>query len=683
MTKVWLQLCAIALTLLPAIASAQLTRVSVASPSNVLEVDIAVDAERRPYYTISRKSVPVIAPSRLGFLFTNALRFERNIIIGAKSERSSDTMWEQPWGERRYVRDRFNELTVILVETSPPRRSLNVVFRVYDDGVGFRYEFPDGAAFRDVQIAEELTEFAVAEPATAWWIPAGEWNRYEYLYEKTPLTEIGQAHTPLTIRTQQGLHIAFHEAALVDYASMWLRRVEGQRLKAQLSPAAAGAKVVRTAPFATPWRTLQITDSAAGLVMSDLILNLNEPNALGDVSWVEPYKYVGIWWGMHIGTQTWSSGPLHGATTRNAMRYIDFAAKHGFRGVLVEGWNIGWDGDWFQNGDVFSFTQPYPDFDLPRIAAYAKRKGVRLIGHHETSGNIANYEAQLPAALDLYERLGIDSIKTGYVADAGGIKTVTPGGEVRYEWHDGQVMARHHLRVVTEAARRKIAVNPHEPIKDTGLRRTYPNWVSREGARGMEYNAWGEPPNPPEHEANLVFTRMLAGPLDFTPGVLSLTGKNGRPIQSTLAKQLALYVVIYSPIQMAADLPEHYDRQRRAFQFIKDVPTDWADTRVLNGEVGDFVTIVRQDRHSEDWYLGSVTDEQARTLEVRLDFLDPARKYTAQIYRDGPGASWQSRKASIAIEARVVRSEDTLTLRLAPGGGQAIRFVAAGGTERR
>ncbi len=683
MTKVWLQLCAIALTLLPAIASAQLTRVSVASPNNVLEVDIAVDAERRPYYTISRKSVPVIAPSRLGFLFTNALRFERNIIIGAKSERSSDTMWEQPWGERRYVRDRFNELTVTLLETSPPRRSLNVVFRVYDDGVGFRYEFPDDAAFHDVQIAEELTEFAVAEPATAWWIPAGEWNRYEYLYEKTPLTEIGQAHTPLTIRTQQGLHIALHEAALVDYASMWLRRVEGQRLKAQLSPAAAGAKVVRTAPFATPWRTLQIADSAAGLVMSDLILNLNEPNALGDVSWVEPYKYVGIWWGMHIGTQTWSSGPLHGATTRNAMRYIDFAAKHGFRGVLVEGWNIGWDGDWFQNGDVFSFTQPYPDFDLPRIAAYAKRKGVRLIGHHETSGNIANYEAQLPAALDLYERLGIDSIKTGYVADAGGIKTVTPGGEVRYEWHDGQVMSRHHLRVVTEAARRKIAVNPHEPIKDTGLRRTYPNWVSREGARGMEYNAWGEPPNPPEHEANLVFTRMLAGPMDFTPGVLSLTGKNGRPIQSTLAKQLALYVVIYSPIQMVADLPEHYDRQRRAFQFIKDVPTDWADTRVLNGEVGDFVTIVRQDRHSEDWYLGSVTDEQARTLEVRLDFLDPARKYTAQIYRDGPGASWQSRKASIAIEAREVRSADTLTLQLAPGGGQAIRFVAAGGTERR
>ena len=649
---------------------------SLASPGSVLSVEVSLDEEGRASYAVNRQNRPVIAPSRLGFLFADAPRFERKISLTSQSTRSSDETWEQPWGERRFVRNRFNELRIRLTEKSTLARSVDVVFRLYDDGLGFRYEFPEQPGLRTVSIAEELTEFAVVDPATAWWIPAGEWNRYEYLYNKTPLTEVGQAHTPITVRTADGLHIAFHEAALVDYSSMWLRRVDGQRLKAALSPSASGPKVVRTAPFTTPWRTMQIADSAGGLVMSDLILNLNEPNALGDVSWVKPFKYVGVWWGMHLDTQSWASGPKHGATTANTMRYIDFAAKHGFRGVLVEGWNKGWDGDWFANGAEFSFTEPYPDFDIGRLAAYAKSKGVRLIGHHETSGNIANYEAQLEGALDLYQRLGIDAVKTGYVADAGGIQTKGPDGLARFEWHDGQVMARHHLKVVREAAERHIAVNPHEPIKDTGLRRTYPNWVAREGARGMEYNAWGSPPNPPEHEANLVFTRMLAGPMDFTPGVLSLKGRGGQPIQSTIAKQLALYVVIYSPIQMAADLPENYAKHLQAFQFIKDVPTDWADTRVLNGEVGDFVTFARKDRNSEDWYLGSVSDESARELTVRLDFLDPGRSYTAQIYRDGDDADWKTKPHAIAIEKRKVGYDDALTLRLAPGGGQAIRFVA-------
>ena len=333
----------------------------------------------------------------------------------------------------------------------------------------------------------------------------------------------------MTIRTTSGLHVAFHEAALVDYSALWLRRSgAGQRLKAALSPSAEGPRVRREAPFSTPWRTLQIADSAAGLYMSDLILNLNEPNKLGDVSWFKPFKYVGIWWSLHLETESWASGSKHGANTANARRYIDFAAANGFRGVLIEGWNKGWDGNWFADGSEFSFTEPYPDFDIEALAAYARERGVRLIGHHETAGNVARYEAQLEAALDLYQRLGIDSVKTGYVADAGGIRAIGDDGKVRYEWHDGQFMSRHHLKVVTEAAKRRIAINPHEPIKDTGLRRTYPNWVSREGARGMEYNAWGEPPNPPEHEANLVFTRMLAGPMDFTPGVLSLTGRGGK-----------------------------------------------------------------------------------------------------------------------------------------------------------
>jgi alpha-glucosidase len=665
----------LSLGLLAGLARAD-TVATLSSPEGTLAVTVTLDPDGRPGYAIARRGAPVITESRLGFLLADAPKLERNFRLAGSSRRSVDETWEQPWGERRFVRNRYNELRVRYVERKPPARQIDVVFRAFDDGVGFRYEFPEQPALPDINITDELTEFAVVEPATAWWIPAGEWNRYEYLYRRTPLAEVSQAHTPITLRTASGLHIAIHEAALVDYSSMWLRRVEGGRLKATLSPSSSGPRVSRRAPFTTPWRTLQIADAAPGLYMSDLILNLNEPNALGDVSWFTPYKYVGIWWSLHLDTETWASGPRHGATTKNAKRYIDFAAANGFRGVLIEGWNRGWDGDWFADGSTFSFTEPYPDFDLESVAAYARAHGVRLVGHHETSANIANYEPQLAAALDLYQRLGIDSVKTGYVADAGGVQALGADGRIHYEWHDGQVMSRHHLKVVTEAAKRHIAVNPHEPIKDTGLRRTYPNWVSREGARGMEYDAWGNPPNPPEHEANLVFTRMLAGPFDLTPGILSLTGRGGQRIQSTIAKQLALYVVIYSPIQMVADLPENYARYPGPFQFIRDVPTDWSDTRVLNGEVGDYATIARKDRGSEDWYLGSVTDEEARVLRVPLDFLDPGRGYTAQVYRDGDDADWKARGDSIVIESRAVKHGDVWNLALAPGGGQAIRFVA-------
>jgi alpha-glucosidase len=378
---------------------------------------------------------------------------------------------------------------------------------------------------------------------------------------------------------------------------------------------------------------------------------------------------------MHLEKESWGPGPKHGANTANVKRYIDFAAKHGFRGVLVEGWNEGWNDDWFANGKDFSFTKSYPDFDIEELARYGRGKGVRLIGHHETAGNLAVYEPQLDAAFDLYKRLGIDAVKTGYVADMGGLQVRGPDGKIRFEWHEGQEAARHHLKVVTEAAKRQIAVNPHEPIKDTGLRRTYPNWVAREGARGMEFNAWGQPPNPPEHEANLVFTRMLAGPMDFTPGVLSLEGRN-QPILSTQAKQLALYVVLYSPIQMAADLIENYEANMRPFQFIKDVPADWSESHVLNGEIGDFVTIARKDRRSENWYIGAISDEEGRVLTARLSFLTPGKRYRAQIYRDGPNAHYRTNGKDIVIEERVVTSSDTLTLRLAPGGGQAIRLVA-------
>ena len=485
------------------------------------------------------------------------------------------------------------------------------------------------------------------------------------------------ANTPLTIRTEDGTHIAFHEAALVDYASMWLRRVEGQKLRAHLTPSGIGPAVVRKGQFTTPWRTMQIADDAPGLYMSDLILNLNEPNKLGDVSWVKPSKFIGVWWDMHLNRRTWGPGPRHGATTANVKRYIDFAATHGMRGVLVEGWNLGWNENWAGSGANFSFTEPYPDFDLAGLASYAAGRGVRLIGHHETGGNIARYESQMDAAYTLYAKLGVEIIKSGYVADGGAAQFAGPGRKVHFGYTDSQEGVRHFAKAVAEAAKYKLSIDTHEPVKDTGLRRTYPNWLSREGARGVEYNAWGNPINEVDHEAKLVFTRMLSGPMDYTPGVLSLKGADGRWFNSTQAKQLANFVVIYSPVVMAADLIEHYEQYPAAFQFIKDVPTDWFETRVINGAVGEYATIARKDRHSDDWYLGAVTDGNARTLSVRLDFLEPRKTYVAEIYRDGEQADYRNeQRFDLKIEKRSVSSTDTLMLKLAPGGGQAIRFVS-------
>ncbi|MNU59816.1 Retaining alpha-galactosidase precursor [compost metagenome] len=647
---------------------------SVESPDKVLKVSLVLDGGTARY-RVERLGQTVVADSKLGFELRDG-RLDRDFSLLAQERRSVDDRWEQPWGERRLTRNHFNELTVHLAETTGSKRRLDLVFRVYDDGLGFRYVFPEQPNLREAIIDDELTEFAIAPESTAWWIPAGEPIHYEYLYQRTPLREVPLVHTPMTLRSHDGLHVAIHEAALVDYAGMWLRRTEGQRLRAQLSPSAEGWKVRRALPFATPWRTLQIADRAGGLVESDLILNLNEPNALGDVSWVKPAKYLGVWWSMHLDNESWTTGPKHAATTAKTKKVIDFAAAHGFRGVLVEGWNPGWDGNWVGNGYDFDFTRATPDFDIETLSAYGLKKGVHLIGHHETGCAIEHYEDQLGAALDLYARLGVDSFKSGYVCDDGQVDRRNPaGGPLWREWHDGQFMARHHLKVVQEAARRHLSVNPHEPIKDTGLRRTYPNWISREGARGMEYNAWGQPPNPPEHEVNLVFTRMLAGPMDYTPGILSLKGRHGQAIPSTLARQLALYVVLYSPIQMAADLPEHYLQHREAFRFIEDVAVDWEHSRVLDGEVGDYVTIVRRDRNSRDWFLGSITDENGRVLPVSLGFLEPGARYRAEIFRDGDGADFRSNPFAFKRETREVSSTDSLTLVLAPGGGQAIRFT--------
>lgn len=648
---------------------------TVESPGKVLSVSVLVAPDGRLSYKVDRKGQPVIAPSRLGFVLTSDKPLDAGFALERNVVTDHDGTWEQPWGERRTVRNHYRQMRVDVKKNDG--RRLAIVFRVFDDGVGFRYEFPKQPNNRAVHIADELTEFVVARPATAWWQQAGEVWALEYPIEKTPLREVGMANTPMTVRMDDGTHIAFHEAALVDYASMWLRRVEGQRLRAHLTPSSTGAPVVRQGAFTTPWRTMQIAGDAAGLYMSDLVLNLNEPNKLGDVSWVKPSKYVGVWWDMHLETKSWASGPKHGATTDYTRRYIDFAAKNGFRGVLVEGWNPGWDSDWAGNGADMDFTRAHPNFDLAAVTAYGKARGVHLIGHHETGGNIAHYEKQMDDAFKLYAKHGVDSIKTGYVTDGGAAQFMGRNGKVHFGYTDSQEGVRHYQKVVEEAARYRIAINTHEPVKDTGLRRTYPNWISREGARGVEYNAWGNPVNSVEHEANLVFTRMLSGPLDYTPGILSLEGKDRKPFNSTQAKQLANFVLIYSPVVMAADLIEHYERYPGPFKFIRDVPTDWEDTRVLHGAVGEYATIARKDRHSDAWYVGSVTDANKRTLELPLSFLDAGKTYVAEIYRDGDNADYRDdrRRFDIAIEQRNVTSGDTIKMVLAPGGGQAIRLV--------
>ncbi|MEZ5920044.1 MAG: glycoside hydrolase family 97 protein [Parvularculaceae bacterium] len=641
-------------------------------------------------YRITYEDRELISSSRLGLLFNKKFGFDRELRIVGEKGASKDEAWEQPWGERRTVRNNYNELLVRVEAVKGPKRELRVRIRVFNDGIGFRYEIEEQKALQnEIEIIDELTEFSVGEDTTAWWIPSGEFNRYEYIYSKSAAGEIQDAHTPITFRNAAGVHFSIHEASLVDYSGMSLQRLRPGNFKAHLSPWSDGVLVRTQAPFKTPWRTIQISPDAKGLINSSLILNLNEPNALGDVSWVEIGKYVGIWWAMHINDRRWGHDGIHGATTEETKRYIDFASKHGFIGVLVEGWNVGWDGDWFNNGDQFNFTKSFPDFDLEAVTDYARKKGVRLIGHHETSGDVSNYESQLSDALDLYQRNGVRAVKTGYVADAGRIERIDENGIKKYEWHDGQFMVGHHLHVVQEGAKRKIAINPHEPVKDTGLRRTYPNWVTREGARGMEFNAWGAPPNPPEHEAVLAYTRMLAGPMDFTPGIFDLEPNNRPPVredmprhdpsnrpQTTLAKQLALYVVLYSPLQMAADLPENYEKRLDAFQFIKDVPTDWEESIALDGEVGEFVAVARKERGGEDWFLGALTDATPRLLEIPLNFLDPDKTYEAQFYRDGESADWKSNPYDIKIYKRDVKAGESLKLPLASSGGAAIRFMA-------
>lgn len=651
--------------------------VEVASPDGLITYAVDLDEQGGPRYIIRYAEEMIVDESNLGLRFQNQVEFGRSLQQTNVERSSSDSVWEQPWGERRLIRDHYNELLVGYSSVDGPERHFNLRVRVYDDGVGFRYEVPQQDYFDAVSIVDELTEFRLPLDSTAYWIPGRGWNRYEFLYRTTPIEEVSLAHTPVTMRAASGIHVSIHEAALVDYSAFMLDQRRPGVFQTSLATRSDGVRVKTQTPFVTPWRTIQITPDAVGLLNSNLILNLNEPNVLGDVSWVEPGKYVGIWWGMHIGKRTWGSGARHGATTAETKRYIDFAATHGFDGVLVEGWNTGWDGDWFNNGAIFSFTEPYPDFDLRAAANYARENGVRLIGHHETSGHISNYEAQMAAAYELYESLGIRQIKTGYVADGGQMQRVDSQGVTHYEWHDSQIAVNHFEHVLKGAAKRKISINTHEPVKATGLRRTYPNWISREGARGQEYNADWALPNPPEHNVLLTYTRLLGGPMDFTPGIFDLTHQgpdSEHRVQSTLMHQLALYVVLYSPIQMAADLPENYARYPDAFQFIVDVPTDWEESIAVAGEVGEYVVFARKERGGKDWYVGAISDEESRALKLPLAFLGEGRKYIATIYRDGDGAHWKTNPYDYVIEEKEIDRDQSLDLLLAAGGGVAIRF---------
>jgi alpha-glucosidase len=642
-----------------------------------------------PYYSVRYCDKDILVPSRLGFIFKERKPLNQNFFIVSSKYKSFDQTWTQPWGEVKQIRNHYNELRVDLQETTETCRKMTIVFRLYNYGLGFRYELPRQDHLSDFEIMDEETEFSLTGDHTAWWIPAYQKERYEYLYHKTPISSISKSfravNTPLTIKTINGIYLSIHEADLKDYSSMALMPLKSNKLKVDLFPWSNGVKVKGATTLRTPWRTIQIAENPGDLITNYLILNLNEPNQLGDVSWVKPGKYIGIWWGMHLGKYTWDPGPKHGATTENAMRYIDFAAKYGIPMVLIEGWNKGWNGDWVVQGEQFNFTTPAEDFDIQEVASYAAKKGIKIIGHHETSSAVKNYEQQLERAFEFYKKLGIDIVKTGYVGKDPAVKRLDDQGNlIGMEWHHGQYMVNHYRKVVETAARYQIMLDVHEPIKDTGERRTYPNMMTREGARGQEYNgyiAWSEEGgNPPEHTTILPYTRMLAGPFDYTPGIFDLLFAEYRPknrVKSTLAKELSLYVILYSPLQMLADLPENYEKNLPAFQFLLDVPVDWQDTEVLNGEIGEYITIVRKDSHSEDWYLGSITDENGRILFVPFTFLDPNKKYVAEIYADGVDADWIYNPLSLDIYKMLVDRNTILKLRLARGGGQAMRIRPA------
>lgn len=662
---------------------------TVLSPDGQIELVLTLTPAALQY-AVRYRQQPVLKASRLGLTFKGQPALQAGLQVAQVRTRQHDSQWQPVWGQRAQIRDHFNELVLSLEETAAPKRKVVLVFRSYDDGVAFRYQLPAQAALSGpLTLADELTEFAFARNFSSWWIEAYRDLSYEYQYLNSALSSVTVAHTPLTL-TDEGIAVSVHEAALLDYAPMTLRNIADNQitLKADLMPwggqgsaqqaLATADRVYTQAPFQTPWRTIQIAPTEAALLNSSLILNLNEPMAPDtDTSYIKPGKYMGIWWEMHIGEKDWSPGPKQGATTARARQYIDFASQHDIDGVLVEGWNQGWEGEWWQRPPTFSFTRPVEGFDIEDVVAYAKAKGVKLIGHHETAAGVRYYEQQMADAFAYYQRLGIGSVKMGYVGKRLDGK----------EWHDSQFMVRHFQKLVDMAAAHRVMVNAHETVKDTGLSRTYPNLMTRESVRGMEYNG-GSPDtgNAPNHTVIIPFTRGLSGPVDFTPGIFNFNYQKYRPnnrVPSTLANQLALYVTLYSPLQMVADLPENYQPDGKlhpAFAFIDAVPTDWQQSIALDGKIGQYLLIARQDKHSARWFVGATSNEQARSLTLKLDFLTKGQAYELIAYEDASDAHWRSNPGAYQIRKMRVTAADSLQLELAAGGGAALQLTPLAAT---
>lgn len=675
------------------------------SPSKNIKVTFDINKKGQPTYQVFYKNKAVVLPSTMGLSIKDAEDLTHDFEVVNTENLSFSESWHPVLGEQSSILNTYNQ-TRIYLNQKETNNKLNIVFKIYDEGVAFRYEFPLDNTVNYFTVSNENTQFNLTNNHEAFWIP-GDYDSQEYAYNKTKISDIDNSkidlnngvglksitsqyrvQSPLMLKSSDGLYINIFEAAVVNYPIMHLDvDVNNFQFTSNLVPNALGDKAYLRTPSVSPWRTLMVSDDARDIVSSKMILNLNEPNKIEDTSWIKPMKYIGIWWEMHVGLSTWDyagsqnaqnagtafgemipSGK-HGATTENTKKYIDFAAKYGFDGVLVEGWNTGWE-DWYGKWkeDVFDFTTPYPDFDIEAISKYAKSKGVKMIMHNETSGSVANYERYLDRAFRLMQTYGYPAVKTGYVGK------IIPRGE----FHDGQTMVNHFNFVAQRAADFKIMINSHESVRPTGYSRTYPNYIAAEAARGNEFNAWSNG-NPPDHETILPFTRLLGGPMDYTPGIFEIKmnaydSTKTEQVHTTIAKQLALYVTMYSPLQMAADLPENYQKHLDAFQFIVDVPLDWQNSIYLEAEPGKYLTVVRKDKNTERWFLGAITNKDPRKTSISLDFLTAGKKYKATLYLDGKDADWKDNPKSYQIITKEVTSKSDLKLKLAPGGGAAISF---------
>ena len=700
-------ICIIAAMLTTATFAAD--KLCLASPNGQLEMTFTLSGQGEPVYTLSYKGKTVINPSKMGLeLRGNASNLQSGFTLSNQQTSTFDEIWQPVWGETKNIRNHYNELCVTLHQEAQ-QRDLSIRFRLYDDGLGFRYEFPLSQNLNYMIVKEEHTQFAMTGDHTAWWIP-GDYDTQEYDYMETRLSEIRShmkgaispnasqtpfsdtgVQTSLQMKTDDGLYINIHEAALIDYSCMHLNLDDKTMIfESWLTPDAKGDKGYLQAPCVSPWRTVMVSDDARDILASNLILNLNEPCKIEDTSWIKPTKYVGVWWEMINGKSQWSytfdlpsvqldhldyskTKPhgLHGANNENVRRYIDFAAEHGFDQVLVEGWNIGWE-DWFGNSKdyVFDFQTPYPDFDLKGLNAYAHSKGVSLQMHHETSASTRNYERHLEAAYQLMNKYGYTAVKSGYVGN------IIPRGE----YHYGQWMNNHYLYCIKEAAKNHIMVNAHEAVRPTGLCRTWPNLIGNEAARGTEYEATNG--SKPFHTTILPFTRLQGGPMDYTPGIFEMDMSKNNPnnpnhVNSTLARQLALYVTMYSPLQMAADMIENYEKHMDAFQFIKDVAVDWDDSKYLEAEPGRYIVAARKAKGTNNWFVGCTASEHGHTSTVRFDFLDPDKKYIATVYADAKDANYKTNPQAYVIKKGVVTAKTALQLTAASGGGYAISIMEA------